>query len=243
MAPQQQTEAEALMLLKGGEAFARVMTRTGLSLVDVEILARQHRITDPGINSHAPSGPVKIVGRDVRPRPTPPAPAPRPATAPVGQGRPAPVVSLVPPKPAQVTGVAGSGAQGLVVQLRRLVDDVQLVVDRADLTAATRRQVVRAHAAATAALNLAAEDVQTAQLRAELADLEAAAAAKRAELRAATGKPAPAPHKSGAGSVGGVSDKTVRAWAAAHGLNCPRLGRVPAALRDAYLTADGGDPT
>ena len=66
------------------------------------------------------------------------------------------------------------------------------------------------------------------EARRRVADLEAQLAEAKAALKPGKAKPAVA---------GGGDAKTIRAWAAANGVDCPRVGKVPNHVRHAYEEA------
>ena len=69
------------------------------------------------------------------------------------------------------------------------------------------------------------------ELRAQVDDLTAKLAAAKDELKSLNGKrPALSP-------VDGVDTKAVRRWAAANGVDCPRMGRIPGHVIDAWRAA------
>lgn len=79
---------------------------------------------------------------------------------------------------------------------------------------------------------------EKAKLRAEVEALERQLAAKKALLN---GKPAraPKPKSAATGPIAEASPKEIRAWAAANGVECPAMGRVPAAVVTAFEAAQG----
>ena len=60
-----------------------------------------------------------------------------------------------------------------------------------------------------------------------------------AELAALKGKKTPP--KATAATPGQVDAKTIRSWATNNGVNCPAVGRIPAAVREQYEAAHCGD--
>lgn len=78
---------------------------------------------------------------------------------------------------------------------------------------------------------------QKAAARAEVERLEAQLAAARAKLRPA----APARTHIITDQGGGPSSQQIRAWAVEQNIACPKVGRVPASVRQAYEEAHQGD--
>lgn len=77
------------------------------------------------------------------------------------------------------------------------------------------------------------EHERAAELQAEAAKLEARLAEIRAQL------PTAVPGRRRADPLA-YDPKAVRVWAAAHGMHCPKVGRVPAAIVTAYQHAQAG---
>lgn len=75
-----------------------------------------------------------------------------------------------------------------------------------------------------------ADHLHEAQLRAELAAVEARAAAIKQQLRSTRTPSAPA----GTPTAAATPARAIRAWAAVNGLDCPAMGRIPEALRARY---------
>ena len=92
--------------------------------------------------------------------------------------------------------------------------------------------------AAMAALSVAVDayDAQAAK-RAEKAAKRAKVAELTEQLRAAKAALRPTPQP-----AVGPSAATIRAWAREQGLTVPNVGRVPAAIREQYQAAHGGQP-
>jgi hypothetical protein len=144
-----------------------------------------------------------------------------------------PVTPLAAVKRPETGADAEQGKAGVRPATRDLIDE-----GKASSFAKVRRAAEKAQAALDA-LAAAIEDTRLAEAakraaaaekeaaRRKVAELERQLAEAKAALR---GKPAPAP-------TGTAEAKTVRAWAAANGIDCPTRGKVPAAVVDAYLAA------
>lgn len=90
----------------------------------------------------------------------------------------------------------------------------------------------------------AAKKADRAKALAEVRRLEKQLAAARARARdagATTPRGSTSPYATSATQQAGVESKTVRAWAAANNIDCPKSGRVPRSVVDAYLAAQ--EPT
>lgn len=106
---------------------------------------------------------------------------------------------------------------------RKLGERVQTLVEQLRTTVEAEDRAKREAARAAAA---------DAERKAEIARLEA----QLAQLRGA------APKKPATTSTSGTGDsKAIRAWAAENGVDCPKAGRVPGAVREAYEAAHQGD--
>ena len=81
-----------------------------------------------------------------------------------------------------------------------------------------------------------AANQQDAKLRQEQAALEARLAEIKQQLRPA-GRRTPAASGPAGEPAGRVDSKTIRAWAATHGITCSATGRIPASVVDAYHQA------
>jgi hypothetical protein len=117
------------------------------------------------------------------------------------------------------------GLKSETARVRRLAQKAADAVDALD-SALTEDEATRRAAAAQAA--------EKARARQEVERLERELAAAKALLRgdrpAAGGAVTPP-----AAAVAGVESKAVRAWAAQAGVECPKAGRVPRAVVEAYL--------
>ena len=106
----------------------------------------------------------------------------------------------------------------------RLIPDLARHVARVDAAMAALSVAVDAYDAQ------AADRAETAAKRAKVAELTEQLRAAKAALR-----PTPQP-------AVGPSAATIRAWAREQGLTVPNVGRVPAAIREQYQAAHGGQP-
>ncbi|MFR9796166.1 WhiB family transcriptional regulator [Streptomyces sp. MS06] len=92
-------------------------------------------------------------------------------------------------------------------------------------------QAARARAALTGLRQRHAADQELAAITSETAELEQ----RLAELRAREQELAPAkPRKKRAAPVRDYDTREVRAWAAANGVDCPRMGQLPKRVLDAW---------
>jgi hypothetical protein len=80
----------------------------------------------------------------------------------------------------------------------------------------------------------AAKAAEQARLKAEVADLEAQLAKKKAELKPGAGP------KSRESTTPEGNAKAIRAWASKHSVDCPERGRVPRDVVEAYQLATAG---
>lgn len=149
------------------------------------------------------------------PRPTPPGTRPTPvvetARPPAPVTKPDEIRALLDTAkahPSKRIQAAGERLDDQVDKLRQLLaDDQRKHAEKRSRAAAKERQ------------------------RAEVKRLEAELKAARSKLRVTTAPKAPASTQEG------PSAATVRAWAASAGVDCPGVGRVPAAVREKYDAA------
>lgn len=79
------------------------------------------------------------------------------------------------------------------------------------------------------------------EIRGTIAELEEKLAAERARLADVAPKTAAKPRP--LGLPDGVTPKTIRAWAADNGVDCPTHGRIPKNVTERYCAAHGIDPS
>lgn len=119
--------------------------------------------------------------------------------------------------------------------------DFEALLQAADATGVPRlqRAVVKVRDLATELRTDLAEHTREATLRAEQAELEARLAAIKEQLRPRRAQPVlpAAAAAGGEGDQAPLDTKTVRAWAAEQGIDCPARGRIPGAVTDAYRQA------
>lgn len=108
---------------------------------------------------------------------------------------------------------------------KRIQKAADKVFDDIDRLRALIREDDEKHAARRKA------EAQKAAARAEVERLEAQLAAAKAKLRGAT------PQATTAATAGGPTAAEIRLWAASAGIDCPTVGRVPAAVREQYEKA------
>ncbi|MFF9279554.1 WhiB family transcriptional regulator [Streptomyces griseosporeus] len=102
-----------------------------------------------------------------------------------------------------------------------------------------RDQAARARVLLTGLRRRHAADAELAAITSEAEELEQ----RLAELRAREAELAPVKAKKKRRTVAYVRDydsRTVRAWAAEQGIDCPRVGQVPKAVVDAWRAAQSG---
>ncbi|MFI2437426.1 histone-like nucleoid-structuring protein Lsr2 [Streptomyces sp. NPDC018693] len=101
---------------------------------------------------------------------------------------------------------------------------------------AVRDQASRARVLLTGLRRRHAADQELTAIATEAEQLEK----RLAELRAREAELAPKPKKRKSGSyVRDYDTRTVRAWAAANGVDCPRVGQIPKTVLDAWRAAAG----
>lgn len=146
----------------------------------------------------------------------------RGASAPPSPARPTAAPSVAP----TAGGIEDLIATGKDHSSKRIQAAANKVLDDVDRLRNLLRDDEKKHAARRKA------EREKAAARAEVERLEAQLAEAKAKLRG--GK---APAKQAANAEGVPSAAEVRAWAAENDIQCPSVGRVPAAVRDAYDAA------
>lgn len=231
------SDVEKLTVLKflaGGRDIEFVAAATKHTVEQVRQVAQSHGYPDPGKLAWARDVVAEAVDKARRTLPTA---SPTTGRATARAATPAPVK----PIPARPTGARPAddvdslpaerlialGNKSTRARCRQLADRATraLVALRTELAAEEQRKREAAERAA-----------QEAKVRDEIARLERELAAQRALL---TGKPAERVLLT-AKEAAGVDAKTIRAWAAEHDVDCPKTGRVPRRVVDAYLAAHGG---
>lgn len=144
-----------------------------------------------------------------------------------------PAPDAAPPGPRTLKQLLDAGdtstdkrTRAIAARARELVDELATRVDEEE---AERRAAEEA-------------ERQRADTRARLERLQEAVHAAAAELAALDRKPRPKVGTESATSRAGLDARRVRTWAAAAGMQCKPTGRVPAAVVEAYLAAQGGRP-
>jgi hypothetical protein len=133
-----------------------------------------------------------------------------------------------------VTGVAGSRAPGITATPAPPVRPVarDLLSEASDL-AGSSKKIARALSKANEALkalgDAIAEDSAKAELRAEEQRLADELRRVREQLRGG--------NKTATSTTSGATAKQIREWAAANDIECPAMGIVPKAVREAYEAA------
>lgn len=139
------------------------------------------------------------------------------------------------PRPSAVPTQNAPAATGVVEDLiakgkghesKRIQSAANKVLDDIDRLRTLIRDDEKKHAARRKA------EREKAEARAEVERLKQQLAEAQAKLRG--GK---TPAKKTTTNTDGPSAAEVRAWAASNGVDCPAVGRVPAAVREAYETA------
>lgn len=147
-----------------------------------------------------------------------------------GSPSPAPSAPRVQPCPAiphpspddRTGGLLQDAEQSTKHRTLRLARQIRrLVAELADLVKAETKERQLAEAV----------ERRRTELAAEVADLEAQLAAKKAALKPIAGK-ASTPKRS--------DSKAIREWAMKHSIDCPKVGRVPADVVEAYDLAAKG---
>lgn len=112
---------------------------------------------------------------------------------------------------------------------------VQAALHRAETAVRKLREVYQETAARIAAERRAEQERQAAL--AEIAELERKLAAARERAKQAGVKPRRRPAGAPIAGGSGVTDRAIRAWAIANGVECSPRGRVSQAVRDQFLAA------
>ena len=206
-----------------------ITAATGLTHDQVNQVKRDHGYPDDDKMRWA----LDILTKKVDELPQSEHPTPRTATA--TPARPAPAVPRLGPATTNPhpSGSTATTADTLVEQLvvrakastkastRRLGEKVQALVEQLRTTVTIEDEARRAaeHAAAADA----ARHAEIAKLEAQLAKLRGTTVKAKSTKSTATGD--------------GGESKRIRAWAAANGVECPKTGRVPGSVREAYQAA------
>jgi hypothetical protein len=231
------------------EAIGPIAANNGLQVGDVKSLVNGYGYPDKGemarhvieLSGGKPAGPPATPQQVVARRPEPLPTITREQV--VGPARPAVSVAPVPEQPAERPPLSDAAAAALGVKTDTRVETLLSAASKSS-KARTRRLGVRIHelvaelrglvntetAEREAAEKAAAEQ---AKLRAEVEQLEQQLSAKKALLD----KPSSRTPKQAAAD--GTPPKEIRAWAAANGIECPAVGRLPGAVVEAYEAAKG----
>lgn len=145
---------------------------------------------------------------------------PPPAQAPVPALGPAPTADST----NAVERLLAEGGKSKRARTKNLADKIStLLVDLRELVLTERRETAAAVVAAA----------ERARLKAEVDDLEAQLAKKKAQLK-------PAAKKTAARPTSREDAQAIRAWAVKHSIACPDRGRLPGDVIEAYELAAAG---